>query len=301
MPIYNRLEVTKKGLESLYRALEYYKVNGKGVSQIFTIVIDDGSSDGSSEWISSNYRDIILLKGDGNLWWTGAINKGADYAIDILACDYLLLWNDDVQPCLDYFLTIEGIIYDDQYENTIIGSKILTVNPPDQVWSAGGFFNKFSGNFGMKRTISNETMDCISCDWQPGMGTLVPVRKIRSLGLKWDEKHFPHYHGDSDFTLRCRNNGMQIITNLDLILNNNTDSTGISRTHTLRDLRNSLTSLKSIYNIRVDLQFYSRHGIIPFVFLGMFWKYFMYIGGFIKHSLLRIKALKNFQLPEQSI
>lgn len=288
IPIFNRLEITKQGLNSLYKSLEYYKINGRGENQHYGIIIDDGSTDGSTEWISANYKEIYLLKGDGNLWWTGSINKGADYAITILNSDYILLWNDDVHPNLDYFVVIENLIKDECYENTIIGSKVVSINEPDKIWSAGGVFDRFSGNFGMKTKISEFTENIVRCDWLPGMGTLIPVARIKSLGLKWDDKHFPHYHGDSDFTLRCNSSGIKIITYLALIIWNNTETSGFRKKKSIKDLRTSFTSLKSGYNIKVDFRFYARHGYFPFAFAGMFMKYFYYLGGYVKHSLLKL-------------
>lgn len=288
IPIHNRLNITKEGLKSLYEALNYYKVFGKGSIIYRVIIVDDGSTDGSSDWIVSNYNDIYLLKGDGNLWWTGSINKGANYAIINLKSDYLLLWNDDVFPNQDYFIIIETIINERRFENTIIGSKIVFKNSPDKLWSIGGYFNKFSGHFGMRNKITDNRTKIIECDWQPGMGTLIPVSKIKSLGLKWDEKHFPHYHGDSDFTLRCNSKGMRIITYLGLILSNNTETTGFTNKQSLKDIFESFTSMKSNYNIKVDFQFYLRHGYFPFAYLGMFSKYFFYLGGYIKHSIFKL-------------
>jgi len=37
------------------------------------IVVDDGSSDRTAEEAAKNYPKVIILQGDGNLWWTGAI------------------------------------------------------------------------------------------------------------------------------------------------------------------------------------------------------------------------------------
>lgn len=285
IPVYNRLQTTIQGLRSLFAALDYYRHNGRKEIEFTVIVIDDASTDGTPEWISANYDEVHLINTEGNLWWTGAVNRGAEYVINLLS-DYLLLWNDDVYPAEKYFLIVENLIRSGLCEGTIIGSKIM-FSDSTKTWSNGGFFNRFTGNLGMKTMNTSADGDLIECDWQPGMGTLIPVRSILSAGLKWDEKHFPHYSGDSDFTLRCKSKGLRICTCPDLVIYNNTSATGFVRKRDLKDIWMSFTSLKSIYNVKINLRFYTRHGILPFAYFGMLLRYFYYLGGFVKHSILR--------------
>jgi GT2 family glycosyltransferase len=293
IPIYNRISTTIKGLESLGEALAQYRVFGKSSVTYSIVVIDDGSTDGSSDWILSNYKNIHVLNGNGHLWWTGSINKGANYAIQNLNSDYLLLWNDDIFPSKNYFIEIENILSDPSFKNTVVGSKIVFNNNPEKIWSVGGYFNKFSGYLKMEDKIQINPVKIIECDWLPGMGTLVPVSNIKLLELKWDDKHFPQYHGDSDFTLRCNSKGMRIITNTDLLLSNNTETTGFNKKNNLKDLYESFTSIKSNYNIKVDFKFYSRHGYLPIAYFGMLSKYFFFVGGFIKYWLFKPKRKIN--------
>lgn len=291
IPVYNRLQTTIQGLDALMVALEHYRLWGRQEIKYTVVVVDDASSDGTPEWIVSNHSEIHLVVTEGNLWWTGAINRGADYAVNSLLSDYLLLWNDDVYPSEKYFLIVENLISSGLCENAIIGSKIL-FSGSHETWSNGGFFNRLTGNLGMKTDDTGMNRGLVDCDWQPGMGTLIPVRSLLATGLKWDEKRFPHYSGDSDFTLRCRYRGLRICTCPDLILYNNTSATGFVRKKDLKDIWVSFTSLKSIYNIRVNLRFYSRHGILPFAYFGMLLRYFYFLGGFIKHSVLKNQAGK---------
>ena len=63
IPVYNRIEITKKGISQIFLSLSQLHI-----SDIYeVIVIDDGSTDGTSDWIKQKYPQTIILYGDGNL------------------------------------------------------------------------------------------------------------------------------------------------------------------------------------------------------------------------------------------
>lgn len=65
VPVYNRLTTTKKCIERLHE-----------IPKNFTLyVVDDNSTDGTSEMLTQ-FPQIKIINGSGDLWWSGAINLG---------------------------------------------------------------------------------------------------------------------------------------------------------------------------------------------------------------------------------
>lgn len=61
------------------------------------VVVDDNSSDGTYEELKKINCNLILLRGDGNLFWAGGMRKGIKYCLDNRNGEnYYLLVNDDV-------------------------------------------------------------------------------------------------------------------------------------------------------------------------------------------------------------
>jgi len=286
LPVYNRIQYTKRSLEDLKTNIP----NAKDC--LFHIVlIDDGSSDETTDWVRTNYPSVHILKGYGNLWWSGAINKGAGYAKEKLNADYLLLWNNDIVVDPSYFLKLAKIARKND-KNTITGSKIYVKESPGTVWSVGGYFHPKTGKLGMHgyfKKDMEEYSKVFHADWLTGMGTLIPVNVIDAIGY-WDNVHFPQYHGDSDFTYRAKLKGYNIVVDPDLVLFNSTTSSGIEHAGNLKKLFKLFTDIRSKSNFKRNLKFYQLHATsirayIPFIllyvriFLGFFkWKVFNLFG-----------------------
>src|SRR5260370_4760287 len=90
IPTYNRWPEARIALARLAQS-EY---------QDFEIVlIEDGCTDDTADNCRREFPDVRLLHGDGNLWWSGAINRGVEYALE-RHVDAIVWLNDDnrVEP-----------------------------------------------------------------------------------------------------------------------------------------------------------------------------------------------------------
>ena len=118
IPVHNRKHFTLECLLSLRKqTFQNFKV----------IVIDDGSTDGTGEMIEKEFPDVILLKGDGDLWWTGATNLGVEYALTQAGQgDYILTLNNDTELAPDFIERMMG--YAIENPEALLGAYALDID-----------------------------------------------------------------------------------------------------------------------------------------------------------------------------
>jgi len=289
-PVFNGLQYTQNGLHSLFSLQKIDTQNAK----IHVVIVDDGSTDGTYEWIKNNYPQVHLLKGKGNLWWSVGINMAVRYAIDQLECDYIVWWNNDILAKADYFSVLITLLKHDDI-NTIIGSKIYHAHLKNTIWSMGGLFDPKSGRKSMIGSAETDSLmyeEITECDWLPGMGTITHKSVYERIGML-DAENFPQYHGDSDFTFRAKKVGYKIIVNPALKIFNDTLHSGIRHRESSRRLIQSLFSIKSNYNIGKDYLFYKKHSESILAYSILIVKYSKYIGGFFKWKWLGMIGIKR--------
>jgi GT2 family glycosyltransferase len=249
-------------MKSLHNSLEHYSQQIDNNFKLSIVVVDDGSTDGSSEWISKYYPQVHILKGDGNLWWTGSINKGVKYATDILKTDYAILWNDDTVCDSNYFIELDKIYKEcKDHQNSILASKVFWINEASTLFNFGCYYSFTTGKkkvIGLNEKDSEQFNKITPIDWSGGMGTVIPSSILKELNY-FDSNNFPQYHADIDFFLRASKRGYRAYVIPTLKIYNNRDSTGISKTQNLKDLKNLFFSVRSNYNIRHNFIFNYRH------------------------------------------
>src|SRR3712207_2476522 len=89
IPVYNRWHYTEACLEALREQ----------TFQAFrTVVVDDGSTDGTAGHLERAFPEVTVLKGSGTLYWTAAVNLGIAHALVQGATRVMTLNNDTLPP-----------------------------------------------------------------------------------------------------------------------------------------------------------------------------------------------------------
>lgn len=191
---------TSQCLESL-KLLEYPN------SQI--IVVDNGSEDGSGEKLATEFPDIIFLKNQENLGFTGGNNAGIQYALEN-GSDYLLLLNNDTVVTPSFLTPLIHLLE----VNESIGAvqpKIMFNHDRNIIWNAGGKFNSFitkTTTVGENEIDQGQFDESKETDWITGCCFLVRSSVIKVIGLL--DQRFFIYHEDVDWSLKIKNEGLKM-------------------------------------------------------------------------------------------
>ena len=176
IPVHNRLEFTIGCLHSIFEQ-DYRDFN--------VLVCDDGSSDNTSDYLKTHFPAVSVLGGDGNLWWSGATNRCAEYVLANSRnnSDYILTLNNDLQVPVNYLKSLVNCAQ--MHPGSIITSTVYDIQSRKPV----GFGRRHSWVTTKERPI-NRTRDHLKDDpsvavvtHASGRGTLFPIRVFKELGL----------------------------------------------------------------------------------------------------------------------
>lgn len=165
--------------------------------KIDVFLTDDGSTDGTSESVSSLFPQVNIIKGDGQLFWNRGMfqawesaSKTADYDAYLWLNDDTMLYHDAVQ------LMVESAKIS-KFNSIICGAT--AAESTGEVSYSGGLMKD------SVKIVPNGTL--LPCDLINGNCVLIPRRIFLEIGnLDWI---FRHAIGDFDYGLRARQAGFQ--------------------------------------------------------------------------------------------
>lgn len=200
-PVHNRRDITLQCLKSLSR------INKKGLD-VHVIIVDDGSTDGTSEAIIENYGNVEIVKGDGSLWFTAGTNRGIEAALKHNP-DYILTINDDAVFDENFLqFMIESA---EKNLRSVVGSLLLLWDTPHKIFQVSPKWDMWSGGFRhwVQQTVWTVPKEVWEVELIVGNCVLFPVAAIKECGLM-NENRFPHF-GDAEYTPRMRRKGWRLL------------------------------------------------------------------------------------------
>ena len=202
-PVYNRKTFTQNYLKALEE---------QTVKDFKVIIVDDGSTDGTSEMIEQEFPNVILLKEKGDLWWSAATNIGIEYAKKQNAT-YIMTLNDDTVPTSNYME--EMIKTAKEHPKALLGAFAIDADTEKAIFAGENLHWNSCSFHNVLDTLPKEAplTGLQEVNLFPGRGLLIPIEVFNTIGM-YDAKNFPQTVADLDFTARAFNAGYKIYCNL---------------------------------------------------------------------------------------
>ena len=214
---------TRDRKDKLFRFLEQFSKQTYPNLQI--IVIDSNSKDGTREELLHRFPQVKLICASDREYWTGATNAGVKAALK-KNCDYILTINDDSLVELNHVERMVEIAQSHQI--LVLGNCINYLSNPKLIWSLGtsnhwGTANFLSLNYHDIEVdylpVNVKNMEIIQVDALAGNGVLIHRKVFEAIGL-YNEVFLPHYHADSEITIRANQRGIKVFVSPSIVLLN---------------------------------------------------------------------------------
>jgi len=174
------------------------------------VVVDNGSIDGSLEYLRGRHPGITYLANRDNLGFSGGNNVGIEYAV-AEGCDYVYLLNNDTEVDPDFLDSMVSAMETDPRIG-IAGSTVFYFDPPDIVWFAGAHANWLRGDMVDPRVgkhLGTKLPPLEDVDEVAGAGMLVRTRLIREIGML--DPTFFIYYEETDWCQRAKKSDWRVV------------------------------------------------------------------------------------------
>lgn len=241
IPVFNRKHFTKDCLISLReQTYQHFKV----------VVVDDGSTDGTYEMVKNDFPEVDILRQEGDLFWTAATNIGIRYAL-AQGADAVMTLNNDTVALKDF---LEKMSYWAQKEpDALLGAFALDFSSQKPVYGGGIINWKTDTRQDLLKSLQPKDYKGLhKVTHFPGRGLWIPRKVLEKIGL-FDEKVFPHYYADYDYTHLAYRSGFKIYCNYDAKLYTYPEASGDRQNRKQKSLKsyfNHLFGIKGGGNLR---------------------------------------------------
>ena len=233
LPVHNRRALTERFVHCLCE---------QTCEDFHLVLIDDGSTDGTSDMALSNLPGrVTVLKGTGNWWWGGSLHQGIDWLRVAHVDDnaLILFINDDLTVAPDYLERAIAVMRD--RPRSFVLSQFRS---PD-----GGAPEETGTVIDLKRMRFSAPVEQSQINCLATQGLFAYWSAVRTVG-GFHPKLLPHYLSDYEYTIRAHRKGFICETSPELLIDLNRESTGYHKieNHAFVPFLRKYFSLKSPAN-----------------------------------------------------
>ncbi len=273
IPVFNRWHYTKACLEALRK---------QTFRTFRTVVVDDGSTDGTAGHLADAFPEVTVLRGSGDLYWTAAVNQGIAHALG-QGADRVITLNNDTLPPPDFLTQMHG--QSRAHPTALLGPLELDAGT-GKILYGGERINwlKASAEPLPGFAVPGQRGGLHPVDWLPGRGLLIPATVFATIGA-FNARAFPHYFADLDFTRTALRHGFPLYLNYEAKLLTYPEASGDRQNKARKSLRNyynHLFGIKGGGNLRDFTRFARRHCPWPYLPFYVLLGSLRRIGGYFK-------------------
>jgi GT2 family glycosyltransferase len=242
IPVHNSIAETRKCLSC---------ISTQSYTNYEVVVVDDGSTDNSSDIIRKEFPSTKIIQGDGNLWWGGGLYEGIkDVLNKALPSDYVLTLNNDITFDNDY---IESLVESAEGNKGAVVGSLCKDQKTGAIVDSGVKIDWNNLKFDMIQVVDDGDDFIRDVDVLSTRGLIIPVSIILDIGNLIPDK-LRHYLSDYEYTIRMKKHGYTLLTSKKAIAYLNSEVTGFhinwNGKNTLKEIYRAIFSIKSSSNLK---------------------------------------------------
>lgn len=171
------------------------------------VVVDNGSTDGSADYINTRYPDVVVIKLEKNCGFSGGVNRGIEYALRNNA-EFVALINNDAIAEPDWLNHLLKTAKENPKAG-IVTSKILRIDKK-HLDSTGDFYSIWGLPFprGRNEPDVGQYDNQLEIFGASGGASLYRAKMLQKIGLF--DKEFFAYFEDVDISFRAQLAGWKV-------------------------------------------------------------------------------------------